>query len=126
MMDATRSGRDHETEGRYDFDRLERCVEYLLDEHRRLSAEHAELLVELGERQHRIAQLESRLASERALRAAAIAGVDSILARLERMKSGDFCGFADSASAPEAGALVDSVALAEASVCGAPVAESAQ
>lgn len=89
MMNATRTERVDGGDGRYDFDRLERCVEFLLEEHRRLSAEHAELLVELGEREHRIAQLEARLASERSLRAAAVVGVDAILARLERLKQGD-------------------------------------
>lgn len=89
-MDATRSQRTEDGDGRYDFDRLERSIEYLLEEHRRISAERAELLVELAEREHKIAQLESRLESERSLRAVAVSGVDAILARLERMKSGDF------------------------------------
>lgn len=89
-MNATRSERVEDGDGRYDFDRLERSIEYLLEEHRRMSAERAELLVELADREHKIAQLESRLESERSLRAVAVSGVDAILARLERMASGDF------------------------------------
>lgn len=87
MMNANRSGHAADGIGRYDFDRLERSVEYLIDEHRRLSAEHDELLGELRDREHRISALEARVAAERALRAAAVESVDKILARLEQLQA---------------------------------------
>ncbi|MEZ4333447.1 MAG: cell division protein ZapB [Myxococcota bacterium] len=90
MMNATRSGRAGEGDGRFDFDRLERSIDFLIDEHRRLSAEREALLGELREREHRIAMLESRLESERAQRAAAVEHVDKILSRLEQLQASAF------------------------------------
>jgi DNA repair exonuclease SbcCD ATPase subunit len=87
MIAATRSGNVGERDGRYDFDRLERSVEFLLAEHERLSAEHEALLGELRERGHRIAQLESRLESERATRRSAAEDVTKILSRLEQLQA---------------------------------------
>lgn len=85
MISASRSGRASEGDGRYDFDRLERSVEYLIREHERLSAERAELLGELLDRELRISTLESRLDAERATRAAAVGSVNQLLARLEQL-----------------------------------------
>lgn len=90
MMNATRSGRADERDGRYDFDRLERSIDFLIDEHQRLSAERAALLGELREREHRIAMLESRLESERAHRATAVQHVDKILSRLQQLQASVF------------------------------------
>lgn len=87
MMNATRSGRADDRDGRYDFDRLERSIDFLIDEHRRLSAEREALLGELREREHRIAILESRLESERAQRSSAVEHVDKILSRLEQLQA---------------------------------------
>ena len=87
MMNATRSGRADDRDGRYDFDRLERSIDFLIDEHRQLSAEREALLGELREREHRIAILESRLESERAQRSSAVEHVDKILSRLEQLQA---------------------------------------
>jgi chromosome segregation ATPase len=86
-MNATRSGRAGERDGRYDFDRLERSIDFLIDEHQRLSAEREALLGELREREHRIATLESRLEAERVQRAAAVEHVDKILSRREQLQA---------------------------------------
>jgi cell division septum initiation protein DivIVA len=87
MPSATGTGRIDERDGRYDIDRLERSVEFLIREHERLSAEREALLGELIEREHRIATLESRLASERATRAGAVESVDKILSRLAQLQA---------------------------------------
>jgi chromosome segregation ATPase len=85
MMDAARSGRAGDEDGRYDFDRLERSIDFLIDEHRRLSAEREALLGELLDREHRIATLESRLESERSSRSSAVSRVYQILTRLNHL-----------------------------------------
>ena len=72
--------------GRFGFDRLERSVEFLIEEHERLSAEHEALLAELVDREHRIASLESRLSDDQNKRAMAAEGVEKILARLEQLR----------------------------------------
>lgn len=87
MMNATRSERAGDGEGRYDFDRLERSIDFLIDEHRRLSAEREALLGELLDREHRIAGLESRLESERSSRVSAVERVNKILSRLEQLQT---------------------------------------
>ncbi len=87
MPSANGSGRIDERDGRYDLDRLERSVEFLIREHERLSAEREALLGELLEREHRIAALESRLVSERATRASAVENVDKILSRLVQLQA---------------------------------------
>ena len=73
---------------RYDFERLERSVEYLLKDHERLSTEREALLAELIDREHRIAGLESKLAAEDQRRASAVESVDRILVRLEALEVG--------------------------------------
>lgn len=88
MMHANRSERAGDGDGRYDFDRLERSVDFLIDEHRRLSAEREALLGELLEREHRIALLETKLESERSRRVTAIERVDKILSRLDQLRAG--------------------------------------
>lgn len=70
----------------YDFDRLERSVEFLIEEHERLSGEREALLSELMDREHRIAALESQLEDERSKRATAIEGVDKILGKLDQLQ----------------------------------------
>jgi chromosome segregation ATPase len=87
MHSATGTGRIDERDGRYDLDRLERSVDFLIREHERLSAEREALLGELLEREHRIAMLESRLASERSTRAGAVENVDKILSRLAQLQA---------------------------------------
>lgn len=87
MISATRSGRASEADGRYDFDRLERSVEFLITEHERLSAEREALLGELLDREVRISALESRLDAERATRATAVESVNKILVRLEQLQA---------------------------------------
>ena len=72
---------------RYDFDRLEKSVEFLIHEHERLSGEREALVSELVDREHRIATLESQLDSERKKRATAIEGVDKILGRLDQLQT---------------------------------------
>lgn len=73
--------------GRYDFDRLEESVEFLIKEHERLSGERDEFLAELVDREHRISTLENRLETEQGKRAIALEGVDKILARLEQLQA---------------------------------------
>lgn len=87
MISATRSGRASEVDGRYDFDRLERSVDFLIREHERLSAERAALLGELLDREVRISALETRLEAERVTRAAAVESVNKILVRLEQLQA---------------------------------------
>ena len=72
---------------RFDFDRLERAVSFLLEEHERLSTEKGALLEELVERESRITSLEAKLEGERSRRASAVEGVDNILARLEQLQA---------------------------------------
>ena len=72
---------------RFDFERLERAVAFLIEEHERLSTEKAALLEELVERESRITSLEAKLDRERSTRAAAVEGVDKILARLEQLQA---------------------------------------
>ena len=72
---------------RFDFERLERAVAFLIEEHERLSSEKAALLEELVERESRITSLEAKLDRERSTRAAAVEGVDKILARLEQLQT---------------------------------------
>ena len=72
---------------RFDFERLERAVSFLIEEHERLSTEKAALLEELVERESRITSLEAKLDRERALRATAVEGVDKILVRLEQLQA---------------------------------------
>jgi chromosome segregation ATPase len=81
-------GSGQQSADRYDFDRLERSVGFLIEEHERLSGERAALLEELVEREHRIATLEARLKKERTQRTVAVEGVDKLLARLEQLKEG--------------------------------------
>ncbi len=73
--------------GQYDFDRLERSVEFLIEEHERLSGEREALVEELVDREHRIAKLESLLEEERCKRVTAIEGVDKLLTRLEQLRT---------------------------------------
>ena len=73
---------------RFDFERLERSIEYLLKDHERLSTEREALLAELIDREHRIGMLESKLAAEDQRRASAIESVDRILSRLEALEVG--------------------------------------
>jgi chromosome segregation ATPase len=72
---------------RYDFDRLERSVEFLLEEHERLSGEREALLQELIDREQRISVLESRLERESTRRITAVEGVDKMLSRLEQLQA---------------------------------------
>lgn len=72
---------------RYDFERLERSVEYLLENHERLGAEREALLAELADREHRIASLEAKLDADRRRRATAVATVNRVLERLEALQA---------------------------------------
>ncbi len=72
---------------RYDFDRLERSVEFLIEEHVRLSGEREALLEELVEREQRVGALELQLDRERSHRLTAVEGVDKILTRLEQLQA---------------------------------------
>jgi chromosome segregation ATPase len=76
--------------GEYDFERLEAAVDFLLEEHQRLTSEKRELLDELVERERRLTALESRLAGEERKRLSALAGVDKALERLGRLRSSTF------------------------------------
>ena len=88
MNDASRGDAESSRGDRYDFDRLERSVEFLIQEHQRLTQERQALLAELADREHRISSLESRLDSERGRRVRAVEGLDRILARLEELEAG--------------------------------------
>ncbi len=96
MSVSRRSDAQVSSGGRYDFDRLEQCVEFLIEEHERLSGEREALLSELMDREHRIATLESRLEEARDKRTTAVENVDKILGRLDQLQ-------ASVASAAEAG-----------------------
>lgn len=87
MISSTRSDRVRDGDDRYDFERLERSVDFLIHEHERLSAEREALLGELLDREHRIAALEARLEAERSMRALAVQSVNGILARLEGLQA---------------------------------------
>ncbi len=88
-MNAERPGENVSPRSdRYDFERLERSVEYLLKDHERLNTEREALLAELIDREHRIAVLESKLAAEDQRRASAVESVDRILVRLEALEVG--------------------------------------
>ena len=76
-----------QTGGAYDFERLERAIEFLIGEHERLSSEKAELLEELVEREQRLTSLQSRLDTEKAQRLSAVESVDKILGRLEQLQT---------------------------------------
>lgn len=84
---------------RYDFQRLERSIEYLLEEHARLSAEREAILAELADREHRVSQLEAEVVDEKRRRAVAVEGVDKILSRLEQLQSAAQGHATDSADA---------------------------
>ena len=71
----------------FDFERLERAVAFLMEEHERLSSEKAGLLDELVERETRITSLETKIEHERSLRRTAVEGVDKILSRLEQLQA---------------------------------------
>ena len=71
----------------YDFERLERSVEYLLKDHERLDAEREALREELVERERRIAGLEAKLAAEGERRVSAVDRLDRILTRLQEFES---------------------------------------
>ncbi len=87
MSAGSRTDEDTSRVDQYDFDRLEKSVEFLIKEHERLSGEREELLAELVDREHRISTLESRLDLEQSKRAVAVEGVDKILARLEQLRT---------------------------------------
>ena len=72
---------------RFGYERLERSIAFLIEEHERLSTEKAALLEELVDRESRLTSLEAKLERERATRAAAVEGVDKILARLEQLQA---------------------------------------
>jgi chromosome segregation ATPase len=76
-----------QTGGAYDFERLERAIDFLIGEHERLSSEKAELLEELVEREQRLTSLQSRLDTEKAQRLSAVESVDKILGRLEQLQT---------------------------------------
>ncbi len=87
MSAGNRIDGDTSQVNRYDFDRLEQSIEFLIDEHQRLSGEREALLSELVDREHQISMLESRLEEERNKRATAVEGVDKILGRLEQLRT---------------------------------------
>lgn len=87
MSAGNRTDGDTSRANQYDFDRLEQSIEFLIDEHERLSSEHEALLSELVDREHRVSTLESRLEEERSKRATAVEGVDKILGRLEQLQT---------------------------------------
>ena len=79
---------EHATDAkRFDYERLERSIAFLIEEHERLSTEKAALLEALVDRESRLTSLEAKLERERATRAAAVEGVDKILARLEQLQA---------------------------------------
>lgn len=85
-------------ESPYDFERLERSIDLLLEDHQRLKAEHEALIFELVERQQKMAALESELAEERALRANAVEVVDRVLNRVDQIEQTVFSARAASAA----------------------------
>lgn len=87
MNAGTSRGEVPSVTARYDFDRLEQSIEFLIKEHERLSGEREALVSELVDREHRIATLESRLEVEHGKRVTAIEGVEKILGRLETLRA---------------------------------------
>lgn len=104
MSVGTRSDVGASHDDRYDFDRLEECVEFLIREHERLSREREALRAELVDREHRITSLEAQLDDECSRRKTAVEGVDKILSRLEQLQASVTVDGAVRFAAPDASA----------------------
>jgi DNA repair exonuclease SbcCD ATPase subunit len=102
MNVGSRSDEETSQVGPYDFDRLERSVEFLIQEHERLTGEREELVSELVDREHRIAKLESQLETEQRKRLIAVEGVDKILNRLEQLRASVTANASNASNAPNA------------------------
>jgi chromosome segregation ATPase len=78
----------------YDFQRLERAIEYLIEEYQKLAREkdrveqeRAALRDELVEREQRLASLQADLDAERGRRRTALEGVEKLLGRLDQLQA---------------------------------------
>lgn len=87
MSVARRDGPTEDRVDRFDFERLEQSVDFLLRDHGRLQAEREALLAELADREHRISGLERGLEAERHRRLSALEAVDRIRARVEALQA---------------------------------------
>jgi chromosome segregation ATPase len=78
----------------YDFQRLQRAIEYLIEEHQRLARERDRveqereaLRDELVEREQRLASLQAELEAERGRRRTALEGVEKLIGRLDQLQA---------------------------------------
>jgi predicted nuclease with TOPRIM domain len=72
-------------QSRYDYPRLQRAVEALLDVHEQLRAENTELRAALASGDERVHDLEAALRDQQQRRAAAIARIDALVSQLEKL-----------------------------------------
>jgi predicted nuclease with TOPRIM domain len=70
-------------DSRYDYPRLQRAIEALLDAHERLRRENAELRAVAARSEERIGDLEAALRDQQKRRADAIARIDALVAQLD-------------------------------------------
>lgn len=69
----------------YDYPRLQRAVEALLEAHEQLRAENAELRATVAAGGKQVGDLDSTLRDERRRREAAIARIDALVTRLDQL-----------------------------------------
>ena len=73
------------SQSRYDYPRLERAVEALIEAHDRQRADNSELRVALEARDERLGDLEAALRDQQQRRADAIARIDALVGELEEL-----------------------------------------
>ena len=69
----------------FDYARLDRAIESLLDDHERLRAENRSLRTLVGEREAKLAKLEESLLASNQKRQDAIKRIDELVSRLEQI-----------------------------------------
>ena len=72
-------------DAQYDYPRLERAVESLLEAHAKLQAENASLRADAQAREQRTADLEAALREQQERRADAIRRIDALVAQLDEL-----------------------------------------
>lgn len=69
----------------FDYTRLDRAIELLLEDHARLRTQNRALRAAVGERESKIADLEEQLLTSNQKRADAIKRIDDLVSRLEQI-----------------------------------------
>ena len=72
-------------QGAYDFERLERAVEALLESGRRLQVDNETLRSQLGERERQIHSLDERVLEANQRRQDAIKRIDDLIAHIDQL-----------------------------------------